>query len=49
MADEEGVRKDELKNGALYVKDMVRPTYVLKNEMEPIDNGEKAVIPAPYH
>ena len=29
------------------VKDTVRPTYALKNEMEAVDNGEKAVITAP--
>ncbi|WP_437434887.1 hypothetical protein [Bacteroides thetaiotaomicron] len=33
--------------GYLYVKDTVRPTYALKNEVEPVDNGEKTVITAP--
>ena len=37
----------EMKPGYLYVKDTVRPTYALKNEMEAVDNGEKAVITAP--
>ena len=36
-----------MKPGYLYVKDTVRPTYALKNEMEAVDNGEKAVITAP--
>ena len=44
---EEHTRTLEMKPGYLYVKDTVRPTYALKNEMEAVDNGEKAVITAP--
>ena len=44
---EEHTRTLEMKPGYLYVKDTVRPTYALKNEMEAVDNGEKSVITAP--
>ncbi len=44
---EEHTRTLEMKPGYLYVKDTVRPTYALKNEMEAVDNGGKAVITAP--
>ena len=46
---EEHTRTLEMKPGYLYVKDTVRPTYALKNEMEAVDNGEKAVHKLIYH